>query len=214
MSLSRLAQDSVARGLRRDPAHRASLLAAGTAETALSGSSDDGGITGALSAIEKFVPTEIVGIYVAVAAILIPLAGKSESHAALIAASAWLGTCLVLTPVYYCISYATRWKRHTGTLPRPADVPRWPVLAASVAFVVWGLAVSQYVSTPLLCGTLDPTAAPCTNRLQFVTVLVLVVAPLLGALDALVNAKKDGSPAPHSEDANGVPLTGTSIAPR
>lgn len=203
MSLSRLAEDSVIRRMRRDPAHPP--LAAGppgTPGTTPSGpGGDDGGITGALSAIEKFVPTEIVGIYVAVAAILIPLAGKSDSHPALIAAAGWLGTCLVLTPVYYCIAYATRWKRHTGTLPRPADVPRWPVLAASVAFVVWGLAVSQYVSTPLLCGGMVPTGEPCTNRLQFVTVLVLVVAPLLGALDALVNAKKDGSPAPHSEGA-------------
>jgi hypothetical protein len=212
MSLSRLAEDSVTRRLRRDTAHPP--LAAGPPGPTPSGSGGDdgGGITGALSAIEKFVPTEIVGIYVAVAAILIPLAGKSETPAAFTVAAAWLATCLVLTPVYYCIAYATRWKRHTGKLPRPADVPRWPVLAASVAFVVWGLAVSQYVSTPLLCGHLDPAA--CANRLQLVTVLVLVVAPLLGAIDALVNAKKDGSPAPHSEDANGVPLTGTSIAPR
>jgi hypothetical protein len=202
MSLSRLADDSVTRRMRRDPAHQASLLDGGAPRkpgTAASdsGESDDGGITGALSAIEKFVPTEIVGIYVAVAAILIPLVGE---HGAFPAAAGWLAACLVLTPVYYWIAYATRWKRRTGKLPRPAEVPRWPMLAASVAFVVWGLAVSQLVSAPLLCPG-HPAAAPeCVNRLQLVTVLVLVVGPLLGAIDALVNAKK-GDPALSSRES-------------
>ncbi len=196
MSLSMMAADSVDRQMRRygvsaDPKQTAMVAGATPASgTAGSGAS----ITGALTAIEKFVPTEIVGIYVAVAAILIPIVGKS---APIPAAAGWLAACLVLTPVYYWINYATQWKRRTGSLPRPMDVPLWPMLAASVAFVVWGLAVSQLVSTPLLCRALEPSSAECTGRLQVSTVLVLVIGPLLGAIDNLVNAKKADASGQH-----------------
>jgi hypothetical protein len=82
---------------------------------------------GWLEKIVKYVPTEIVGAYIAIAAVLGEPQGKADARALWV----FFTILLVLTPLYTLVAAAR------PGLPRPA----FQALAATVAFAAWVAAI-------------------------------------------------------------------------
>jgi hypothetical protein len=133
MSLNSLATSYVARdrplGMRRSAAPAASDDAVGPA---------DADVQNALSALVEYVPAETVTLYLATIASL-PVISRGVPGF-----TAWGAYALfaVLTPVLFALIYGG--KRRAAGKPRWPGLgrwPWWPMVAATVAFLAWGLAV-------------------------------------------------------------------------
>lgn len=146
-----------------------------------------------LQALVLFIPAETVAIFVTVAT---GLFGAFPGHE-VDAARAWYGFCLVLTPVFAWIGFATQWRKdHGGAYPSAADAPWFRIVASIFAFAVWGLAVSTAVGTAILCPSVTVAdagaghaAAPTAtcNAEAISGVVVIVVGAILTVLDGLID---------------------------
>ncbi|HEV7179492.1 MAG TPA: hypothetical protein VGN11_06450, partial [Candidatus Baltobacteraceae bacterium] len=105
-------------------------------------------VTTALSAIAKFVPTEIVGIYVAVGTMIV---GWNDVGTLVF----WFWVCLVLSAAFFIIAYLTDHATDIRTHAFKLSVLFvWRLVATMSAFVIWAAAISPEMSAhlPFLAG--------------------------------------------------------------
>lgn len=130
MSLNSLTSNRVARESRSTPQ-------AAVSDDSMDGGGDNKDVQNALSALVEYVPTETVTLYLATLSAL----PAATALPWLDAVSVYVGFA-VLTPILYALIYAG--KRRAAGKPRwPAlnQAPWWPMIAATIAFLAWGLAV-------------------------------------------------------------------------
>lgn len=141
----------------------------------------DSRTSSALDGLVKYIPTESVTLYVA----------ATSAIASLTAALPWVTPCrlyvlfVVLTPILFLLIYVG--KRRSQQLPfMPEGVTNWPwwkLVASTVAFSVWALAIP-----PLISGDAGKVVA------GFGAVLVSTMLGLIGNI-------VDSSPAPGNSPA-------------
>ncbi len=156
-----------------------------------------------LEALVMFVPAETVAIFVTVATALLVAFPDNP----ITASRAWYAFCLLLTPVFTWIGFATQWRKdHDGKYPTTAVAPWFRIGASMVAFAAWGLAVAPKVGSALLCphsfdaaatataATTTTVAAaaaaavtPSCNAESLSGIIVIVVGVILAALDGLID---------------------------
>jgi hypothetical protein len=119
-------------------------------------SAQDNQVAITLNALVKYIPTEVVTLYVAAASTAQSL--KSAISMPVIDGRLLYWGFTVLTPILLVLMYAS--KRATDglpALPKARELPWWKMTAATVAFAVWALAVpgNPYVSgdgAPIVAG--------------------------------------------------------------
>jgi hypothetical protein len=103
----------------------------------------------ALSALTKYIPTEVIGLYLPSLAVAAALGGSPEPRYKI----TYLAFGLAVTPLIAFLIYL-RARVRTGlhAWPRLKDVPWWPVFASVVAFLAWGLAIpnNPFIAKPIL----------------------------------------------------------------
>jgi hypothetical protein len=105
----------------------------------------DNAVAGTLNALTKYIPTEIVTLYVAASSATpaitasVPVFDSTVNY--------W--GCVLITPIILLLVYASK-RASTGLRPIPnvKELPWWKMSAATIAFLVWGLAVpgNPYIS--------------------------------------------------------------------
>lgn len=120
---------------------------AGSRRVAGTFSAQDNQVAITLNALVKYIPTEVVTLYVAAASTAQSL--RNAISMPLIDGRLLYWGFTVLTPVLLVLMYAS--KRATDglpALPKIREMPWWKMTAATVAFSVWALAVpgNPYVS--------------------------------------------------------------------
>jgi hypothetical protein len=106
----------------------------------------DSALTNAASALAKYIPKEVVTLYIAGVA-----AGPALRSVLGFGSRAWLYWGFVITtPLLYLLVYASFLKANDKSISF-AEFPRWPAGASALAFAVWALAVpgNPYVTGPL-----------------------------------------------------------------
>lgn len=141
--------------------------AAGSQRAAAEDALQSNAVTGTLNALVKYIPTEVVTLYVAASSATpaitatVPVFDSTVNY--------W--GCVLLTPLTLLLVYAS--KRSTnGLRPFPAikELPWWKMAAATIAFIVWGLAVP---GNPYIAGESGAVVA------GFGAVLISTVLSLL-----------------------------------
>ena len=123
-----------------------------------------------LDNLTKFIPTESVTLYVA--AIGIAAAAGDENLPLLLQPTFLYWLCAALTPLIFLILLLRSRALNNQTL-RPDKWPIWKIIAATLAFLVWALAVP---GSPYLDFTGGPTIA---------AIGALIVSTLLSLLDPI-----------------------------
>ncbi|MBV8299543.1 MAG: hypothetical protein JO083_08395 [Candidatus Eremiobacteraeota bacterium] len=141
-----------------------------------------------LDALVLFLPAETVAIFVTVATALFAAFPDHQHTAAL----SWYVFCLVLTPIFTWIGFATQWRKdHAGAYPPATTTPWFRLVASTVAFLPWGLAVAPAVGSELLCHVApvsgSGSATATCNAEAISGVAVLIVGAILTALDGLID---------------------------
>jgi hypothetical protein len=151
-----------------------SLTEAGNKKLAEMNADSASSTTSALAAIAKFVPTEIIGIYVAVGTIM--LAWNEPANMA-----AWFWVCLALSVVFFTVAYLTNnavdIRTHTFKV---SGLFVWRLAATAIAYVVWALAISPAVTAQF------PFMSGLRHGSDITSIAILVVSPLLAAVDGLM----------------------------
>ncbi|HEY0384256.1 MAG TPA: hypothetical protein VGC72_18860 [Candidatus Elarobacter sp.] len=159
-----------------------------------------------LSALVMFVPAETIAIFVTVATALLVAFPDSP----ITASRVWYVFCIVLTPLFTWIGFATQWRKdHGGDYPTTAVAPWFRIIASMIAFAAWGLAVAPKVGSAILCPHSFDTAAaaaagattaagaavaaattaaiPACNAESLSGIIVIIVGVILAALDGLID---------------------------
>ncbi len=124
-----------------------------TARAATEMAVQDNDVSNTLSTLVKYIPTEVVTLYVAAASATQAVRSAIPSFDGRITYWAFA----VLTPVILILVYAG--KRASSGLPVLPPVAQWPwwrMVAATIAFLVWGLAVP---GNPYVVGDAGAVAA-------------------------------------------------------
>lgn len=101
----------------------------------------------AFEALARYIPTEVVTLYIAAASAMEAIK-KTFIHVNELN-TYWF--FVVLTPIVFLIVYAGQRKANNQTpIPWPSKWPWWKLTAATIAFAVWALAVptTPYLSSP------------------------------------------------------------------
>lgn len=98
---------------------------------------EEAGVTSAIDALFKYIPTESITLYVATISAL-PALGKVW-----IVINAWhvYWFYIILTPILVILIYISKYKQKHHKIPSISVLPWWPLISATVAFAVWALAV-------------------------------------------------------------------------
>lgn len=126
--------------------------------------------TNALEDLVKYIPTESVTLYVASTSALDALTKASSGLVTAVKLYWWFG---LLTPVLFILIYAGK-RRGNGLPPFPelSDWPWWKLVASTVAFLTWALAVP---GGPYLDGP-DGGAVAAIAALLVSTLLSIIAA--------------------------------------
>lgn len=124
----------------------------------------------AFEALARYIPTEVVTLYIAaasaMAALKEALPGVNENN------TYWF--FVIVTPVVFLVVYVgKRLANQQPALPPLGQWPWWKLVAATVAFAVWALAVP---TTPYLTGAAGGAVAAFFAT--FVSVLLSLLAPI------------------------------------
>ena len=173
MSLNSLTTNRVARDLGRK--NKALAVAS---EDAVGPKEQD--VQNALSALVEYMPAETVALYLAVMSSLPALAESIPKQT-----TAYIyGLFAVLTPVLFALIYCG--KRRAAGQPRWPGLeswPWWPMIAATIAFLAWGLAVPD---APFFSGEKGRVLGG---------LLAIVVSVLLGVLGRFFAPAAEQKPA-------------------
>jgi hypothetical protein len=116
----------------------------------------------AIQLLSRYIPGEILTLYVAVLATLkAPVAGDNTAH--------WVAfwVFLAATPIIQWMVYAAKVKDKGKPLPvRPKAWPKWEMIAATIAYVAWAFALPQTPFTVYAwySAALSGVAAPLFQR--------------------------------------------------
>lgn len=133
-------------------------------------------VAGALERLVEFIPTETIALYW----VAIPAAeGLQTYYGSGSFVATWINTVvywglLGLTPVFLVLAFLSAKAAASQPCPKWQYWPWWKMLAATISFSVWGLAVPKnpyFSDPPLLMG---------------MWVLAMLVATLLSLLDPIV----------------------------
>jgi hypothetical protein len=108
---------------------------------------------GALAALGKYIPAETTTIFIACLG-LIAIAKKDPNFAAnlpQVISDGWafyVG-CAILTPLFVYLAARTAW-RQGGQQAGSFAMPIWRIGAATLAFLVWGLAVPGFLGDVII----------------------------------------------------------------
>jgi hypothetical protein len=129
---------------------------------------DDNRVTKALNALVGYIPTEVITLYVAA------LSAEAALHATLpvVNAAAILWFFVVLTPLLLLLIYLSKVAATGDKLPGPRLWPWWKMVAATIAFFVWALAVP---GNPYLK---DAAAAAAGFGAMITSTLLSVMTPI------------------------------------
>lgn len=133
---------------------------------------EQSGITAqnALTALVKFIPTEIITLYVC--AVSVGTGFKTVFPNFTPALLYW--SFIVLTPVLYYLIYLSSLASTNQPRPPLRQWPRWKPLASMIAFSVWALAIPE---NPYIKG--EAGAAVMGFLVLFVTMLLSLVTPII-----------------------------------
>jgi hypothetical protein len=151
MSISAMANAAAARrpdvGHRAAPAGAAEIAAAAATppEQAPPEKQEASGVNTALNVLFGYIPTEVVTLYVAVAAALQPPTPAAGATAAVASSQAqWIAfwCFFVATPLVVWVVFASKLKAAGKPLPSTYDTwPVWEMCAALIAFFAWAFAL-------------------------------------------------------------------------
>lgn len=162
MSINSLTQTEIRRSLRE----RAVGIAPGEGAVP----DNDNAVSNALSMLVKYIPTESVTLYVAAVSATAALKGfrpwLTEYHIY------WFFG--VFTPLLFVLIFlGKRRASQLPTIPAPREWPWWKIFAATVAFLVWALAVP---GNPYVRG--DTGGAVAGFLAIFISTVLSVLEPL------------------------------------
>jgi hypothetical protein len=131
-------------------------------------SADDNRVTNALNALVGYIPTEVITLYVTA------LSADAALHSTfpLINAATILWFFVGLTPILLLLIYLSKVAATGDKLPGPRLWPWWKMVAATIAFFVWALAVP---GNPYLH---DAAAAVAGFGAMLVSTLLSVMTPI------------------------------------
>jgi len=124
----------------------------------------------AFEALARYIPTEVVTLYIAAASAMqalkqaMPVINETNTY--------WF--FVIITPVVFFVVYAgKRLANNQPAWPGLRSLPWWKLIASTVAFAVWALAVP---TTPYLTGVAGGAVAAFFAT--FVSVLLSLLAPI------------------------------------
>lgn len=121
-------------------------------------------------ALARYIPTEVLTLYIATASAMDALKTQFSSISA--EASYWF--FLLLTPCVFMLALLGQRKRAgLHVIPAISDVPFWRLIASTIAFAVWALAVP---STPYLTGITGGAVAALLAT--FISVFLSMLEPV------------------------------------
>jgi hypothetical protein len=128
---------------------------------------DENSVTNALNVLTKYFPAELVSLYIAAVSAVTSL----TALLAYINPTSLFWFFIILTPVLYILTYIGKLKQAEQELPGLLDWPWLKVIAATVGFGVWALAIpgNPYVTEGGTAG---------------VGFLALLVSVIFNAVDA------------------------------
>ena len=161
MSTTRLANDAVMSASMRSPSPPTPLPTVSPLPV--------NAANNALSALIKYIPTEIVTLYVATlsAAPVLKTIDDTKNYPEVIY---WL--YIVLTPLLFLLIYISGLRTVGTALPPVLQWPWWKAIASTVAFAVWALAVPGNAYIKPEAGALAGLAA------LFVSTLLTLLEPI------------------------------------
>jgi hypothetical protein len=124
----------------------------------------------ALTALVKFIPTEIVTLYVS--AVSVGTGFKSVFPSFTPALLYW--SFIILTPILHYLIYFSSLASMNEERPPVGQWPRWKPLASTIAFSIWALAIPE---NPYIHG--EAGAAVMGFLVLFVTMLLSYVTPII-----------------------------------
>ncbi len=127
--------------------------------------------TTALDNLVKYIPTESVTLYVAGVAAKVPLASATG-----FITPSWLyWSFAIFTPILFLLIYAGK-RRGNGLPPFPPlrEWPWWKLLASTIAFLTWALAVPE---GPYLQG--ENEGAVAALAALFISTLLSILAAVI-----------------------------------
>lgn len=105
---------------------------AATTTTTTAATDDSGPVGKALEALTRYIPTEVVAIY---------MAALTSFPAMGISATKVFAIFVIATPVLLLLTFLGNAKKASGTVPPPAKWPYWKMAAATIAFGAWAVAI-------------------------------------------------------------------------
>jgi len=143
MSLNSLTTEEILRGERAKRAVRGRSITAAPAD-------ESNPVTNAISALVKYIPTEVITLYVAAVSASVAV---QASVPVLQVINIYVGFAIV-TPVLLLLLYLSKLAAEKKPWPRVKNLPWWKMLAAGIAFAVWALAVLGHPYTTTEAGTI------------------------------------------------------------
>lgn len=140
-------------------------------------------LSSALDSLITYIPTEVVTLYVSVLSAVI--ATGEDRRQSLVTAVFW--GFVAATPMLLLLLFLGKWVKANPGFPAIRHWPWWKMIAASIAFATWGLAVP---GNPYLTGSLATVAGVSAMVMSFV---LSALTPVMERL--LETATEDPRPA-------------------
>lgn len=152
-------------------------------------------IDSAVMNIVRFVPTEIVAIYVTVVGILGATIDSTDEP--VVFYPRWLLVATILTPTFFALNFVAEYRRiHNGKWPSLWLFPIPRMIVSVVAFLIWALAVAPDATSAVVQSIVDvlmrdssqqemaQSAQEIARHTSAIAAsLLLIVSPLLTSVD-------------------------------
>jgi hypothetical protein len=202
----------------------ASLAAKSARDAAAPGkaSTSSPSIDSAITNVLRFVPTEIVAIYVTITGILgttFAPVGTNREPERYVVYALWLLVATILTPTFFAFNFIAEYRRiHNGKCPSLRMFPFLRMILSIAAFLVWALAVAPD-ATKAVVQYLNLHGS--THASAIAASLLLIVSPLLTSVDRAfglvanpdtATTSPEAASSPGSESVNTItPIADSSV---
>jgi hypothetical protein len=134
-----------------------------------------GGFGNALTMLIQYIPTEVLSLYIATVA----------ARDALAMVTPWLTpmvlywTYVVATPLLFMLLFTSALSKAGKPLPSLGTIPWWKIIASTVAFGTWALAIpdSPYVEGPAAAAVAGLGAIVVSTMLDVITPIAERIFP-------------------------------------